>query len=381
MQKKFTIIYVCNSISFFISHRINLALEAKKNNFNLILIAPYNKDKKNLDKYGVKFIKLNFSRNKINFISEMKVIFKLSNLLKSIRPSIVHFITMKPVIYGGLISKFKKNYGTIFAISGLGTSFIDNSYFGKIRKKLVYLLLKIALNQRSSSFVIVQNKDDKKIISSLNLSHNNNIVLIRGSGVNINKFKYYKEPKKNFRVTMVSRLLFDKGVLEFFNAAKILKSKNYKIIFSLIGDIDPENQSSLNKTQLKNLKKQNVINFEGYKTNINNEYKNTNIVCLPSYREGLPKSLIEAAACGRPVVTTDTPGCKEVIINNKTGFLVPPYDSKSLSKAILKLYLDKNLRVNFGKNGRALALKFFDERIIVKDQISIYKRLIHKRIN
>jgi glycosyltransferase involved in cell wall biosynthesis len=179
---------------------------------------------------------------------------------------------------------------------------------------------------------------------------------------------------------MSSRLLKDKGVIEYIEAAKILNECGLNIEFHLIGDIDPDNPTSLSKMELEHLNQQGYINMLGYRTDIAERYAASNIICLPSYREGFPKSLIEAAACGRAVVTTDVPGCRDAIIENKTGLLVPPRNATALADAIKKLAKDQKIRNQMGASGRALAEKLFSIENVVSQHLQIYNNMLKDKL-
>ena len=230
----------------------------------------------------------------------------------------------------------------------------------------------------SNQIVITQNKDDAKLLSTWVSVEKKKIKLIKGSGVHINNYLNIDENLKIPVVCFASRLLIDKGVTEFISAAKLLINKGIKCKFYLAGDIDIQNPSSLDNSDLINLKKEGFVKVLGYKKNIPKLFSRSSIICLPSYREGFPKTLMEAAAAKRAVITTDVPGCKDAVIVNKTGLIVPVKDSNSLAEAIQVLILNPSKRKKMGREGRKLAEKEFDIKNIVLENINIYDKLIRR---
>lgn len=368
MTKK--ILFVVNVDWFFISHRLPIAIEALKKGYEVHLGCGITDKKEYLESLGIIVHPLNLSRSGTSILSEISVFIKIYKLLKDISPDIAHFVTIKPVLYGGIASRFLKLNKKVFSISGLGFIFINQGLKASVVRNVVKLMYKVALKGKNSH-VIVQNPDDKKIVNSL---VKQSIYLIRGSGVDLNKYKYKEENNtENIKISMACRLLKDKGVFEYIEAAKIIKQNLANVNFELFGDIDIDNPASLTLKDIENIKSDGVVKVYGFSDDIAEVFRNSNIVVLPSYREGLPKVLIEAAASGRAIVTTDVTGCKDAIEVNKTGLLCKVKDAKSLAENIEILIKDKELRKRMGKEGRLLAQKEFDINIIVKKHFEIYE--------
>ena len=251
--------------------------------------------------------------------------------------------------------------------------FIGKKLLHKIRRKFFLILYKIALNGKAK--VIFQNDDDKKLFLENNIINNSQTFLIRGSGVDLNKFYYEVESISSIKVIFLGRLLKDKGITEFIDSARLTRNIHPEIKFFVVGDSDYNNPSSISNEQILSWKDEGIVEFLGYKKNINEILRKANIVVLPSYREGLPKVLIEAASTGRSVVTTNVPGCRDAIINNKTGLLVPVKDSEALHKAIVRLALNNDLRLKFGKNGRKFAEMEFSIDDVVKKHFHLYENI------
>ncbi|MBD3830271.1 MAG: glycosyltransferase family 4 protein, partial [Arcobacter sp.] len=292
-------------------------------------------------------------------------------------PDIAHFVTIKPVLYGGITSRFLNIHKKIFSISGLGFIFIKQGFKATFIRLVIKLMYKFALGGKRSH-VIVQNPDDQEVVNSMVKVP---ITLIRGSGVDLRQYEYIKENNENIKVSMACRLLKDKGIFEYIEAAKIFsqrvqstrKQKLSNVEFELYGDIDIHNPASLTNDDIEKIKKDGFVNVYGFSSDIAKVFSASNIIVLPSYREGLPKVLIEAAACGRAVVTTDVPGCRDAIEPNVTGLLCKVKNSKSLANMIEKLIIDQNIRNSMGKEGRKLAEQEFDINKVVEKHFDIYR--------
>ncbi|MGB6328233.1 MAG: glycosyltransferase family 4 protein [Halarcobacter sp.] len=363
------ILFVVNVDWFFISHRLPLALEALKKGYEVHITCGITDKKEYLESLGVKIHPLNISRSGTGIKSEIQSLSEIYKILKQINPDIAHFITIKPVLYGGMVLRFLHINKKVFSISGLGFIFIKQGLKAFLVRNIIKTMYRFALGG-GNSHVIVQNPDDQAVVNSIN---NINTTLIRGSGVDLSQYEYIKEKNEVIKVSMACRLLKDKGVFEYIEASKILKQKFANIKFELYGDIDVHNPASLRNEDIEKIKKDGFVKIYGFSNDISKVFSNSNIIVLPSYREGLPKVLIEAAACGRPVVTTDVPGCRDAIKVNITGLLCKVKDVNSLAEEIEKLILDENLRSKMGKAGRKLAEKEFDINKVVEKHFEIYE--------
>lgn len=372
MSKK--IILIFNGVTYFISHRLPIAIELKRQGYEVHIVCP-DAEPDDFKKYDFTYHQVKMSRKGMNPLSELLVIGKLFNLFKRIKPDLVHLVTIKPYLYGGIASRLAGVPSVVYAVAGLGTVFIDNSLKYSLVRSFLYCLYKISFDHKNLT-IVFQNKDDKNLLLSwLNVA-DNKAVLIRGSGVDLNAFVPLTENVEQVPVVVLAaRLLKDKGVIEFVEAAHIIKSRGVKAEFWLVGEIDNGNPNTVSEQQLHKWEKQNLVVCKGYQNDIANIFSQVNLVVLPSYREGLPKVLIEAAACGRAVVTTDVPGCRDAITPNETGLLVPVKNSVALADAIQYLIEDKDTRLYMGKAGRKLAEEVFDINKVVEQHMNIYKRL------
>ena len=371
-----SILFVVNTPNFFLSHRLPLAVAAKEAGFNVHVATKNGSEISQITKHGLAHHIIPFDRSGHNVFSDLTTLKSLIKLFRDIRPNLVHLVTIKPVIYGGIAARIVGIQSVVAAISGLGTAFIDISFYGSIRRLLIQKLYKEAF-KHDRLVVIFQNQDDRKMFTTKNLVNYKCCRIIRGSGVKLSDYPFTPEPNSTPIVVMAARLLKDKGIFEFIQSAKILKGKGVKVIFRLIGESDFDNRSGITKTTLNKWEVDGFVELLGYRNDIANQYAKANIICLPSYREGLPKSLIEAAACGRATITTDVPGCRDAITPGVTGLLCAVKDSNALANAIEKLVKNANKRKKMGKAGRELAEKEFAIERIVDEHMDIYQELIN----
>ena len=349
MQKR--IIYVVNVDWFFISHRLPLAKEALSRGWKVFLVAKNTGKFAELEDIGIKCIDLDFDRSGRNPIKEVCLIFQLQNIYRKLNAQIIHHVTLKPSIYGTIAAKRAGVKKIINAVSGLGYSFTGNGR--SISKIIIINLLKLAFKDRLSSFIF-QNPDDKELYNSLGFLTDSNYKIIKGAGVDECLFAYAPPVQKEIIcVTLLSRMLKDKGIIEFIDAANLLRDKyDEKIKFVLVGGIDLENPAHIKEEQLRLLCDQTYIEWQGHRKDVRQVYEESDITCLPSYREGLPKSLVEAMAVGRPIITTDAIGCKECVVDGVNGYLVPVKNSILLAERIERLILNPDMRLEMGKKSR-----------------------------
>ncbi len=323
---------------------------------------------------GLTYHAIPLSRSGGNPLREVCSIAALYRLFRQVRPDLVHLVTIKPVLYGGLAARLAHVPAVVAAISGLGAVFTDRRTQGEALRRLVQGLYRLALRHKNIR-VIFQNMDDRRILEGLNAVRPADSVLIKGSGVDLNHYTVRPEPEGPPVVVFASRLLKDKGVAEFVEAAKSLHAKGVKARFLLAGDMDPGNPTSVSPEELAAWNAGGNVEVVGYQSNVAAFFAASSLVVLPSYREGLPKVLIEAAACGRAIVTTDVPGCRDAIVPDKTGLLVPARDAHALAAAIQRLIENRELRSRFGLAGRELAGREYSIEKIVSEHLAVYREI------
>lgn len=370
-----TLIILVSHLSFFLSHRLGIALAAKNSGYKVkVALGEIDTDIGSLSDNGIDFIKVPIQRGGINPFKDLMSLFFLWRLFRKLKPDIVHLVTIKPYLYGGIIARLVGVPSLVSAVSGLGSLFVQENFQNKFLRFLLYPIYRFAFGHHNQK-IIFQNQYDLNFLIKWGVLEKKKAILIPGSGVDLNEFTELNDPNGITKICFAGRLIKEKGVFEFVSAARLLKQNGVKADFLLVGDIDIKSPSSLKHQDIKKLKNEGIINVLGYQKNIAKIYAKSHIVCLPSYREGLPKSLAEAAAAGRAVVTSDVPGCRDAIIPNKSGLLVPPKNSKKLAEALNYLIKNKDVRISMGKTGRILAEEKFEIKKIIKQHIDIYKKL------
>ena len=374
-MKKGKILFVINVDWFFLSHRLPIAIKALNEGYEVHIATKITDKAEEIKSYGLILHNLNISRGDFSFFQSLKTLIQLIQIFKKIRPQLVHLVTIKPIILGGIAARMTNVKGVIAAISGLGYIFINKGLIATVRRVFIKRLYQFSLNHQNLR-IICQNDNDLQIIREITGLNKDTFSMISGSGVPLEKFKFIKDTNEIPNIMMASRLLIDKGVIEFSKAAKILKEKNVTANFILVGEPDLENPSSIHYSQIKEWREEGIIDCWGHRDDMHEVLPLASIVVLPSYREGFPKILIEAAACGRAVVTTDVPGCRDAIYNQITGLLVPAKDTNALANAIEKLVSNKEWRRTMGNEGRIMAEEKFDENIVVTKHLEIYDLLL-----
>jgi glycosyltransferase involved in cell wall biosynthesis len=372
------ILFLINVDWFFISHRLPIALEAQDKGYVVTIACHFTKHKQELINMGFSVVDIPFSRSGSGIINELNTLKNIRKVIKEVNPSLIHAVTIKPVLYTGLVLKsINRNVPFVAAISGLGYVFTASTLRAKLTRLIVSGFYKVALSQKYKT-VIFQNTSDESILTDVAKLKANSKVLIKGSGADLSVYNYLPENSTDsIKVVMACRLLKEKGVYEYVASAKLVKEQYPRTEFLLVGTPDVENPNTVKQVEIDGWVKNSLIKYLGHRNDIPKVFSGSNIVCLPSfYGEGVPKVLIEAAACGRAIVTTDNPGCKDAIIDGETGILVPIRDAQALSQAIITLIKDTKLRNNMGKKARVFAEKEFDVKAVVAKHLDIYKNLL-----
>lgn len=368
------LMFVVNVDWFFISHRLPIALRALERGYEVHLVCGETGRLAELERLGLIVHPLAIVRGKSGIGSSLKTFLEIISLFKRVRPDIVHLVTIKPVLFGGLAARLVGIKAIVAAVSGLGFVFVDSGLKARLRRLVVGLLYRLALGAKNLK-VIFQNPDDRDSLCSLAGIQKCKTELIRGSGVDLSKYQVSIVPSGPPVVVLVARLLSDKGVMEFVEAANQLKHKGYQARFCLVGDIDPDNPASLTVDDLALIKSAGQVELWGHRSDIPVVLSGATIVVLPSYREGLPKVLLEAAACGRAVVSTDVPGCRDAVERDVTGLLVPSRNAAQLAQAVASLLDDPVQCSAMGLAGRKLAEREFDVSKVVERHLEIYAEL------
>lgn len=368
------ILYIVNEPWFFLSHRLPIALAAQERGYTVHVATRAGETVEQILGKGFIHHELSLSRNGSSIPSELSSLLNIWRLINKIEPDVLHLVTIKPVLYGGIASRFTSVKKVVAAVSGLGTLFLAEGSKADLKRKVGIGLYRLALRSKKTT-VILQNPDDKQLLIDLKAVKAEQTTLIRGSGIDLSTFQTFPENITDIPVvTFAARLLFDKGVAEYVEAIKLLNEKGVVAHYHIVGDLDPGNITSATTTDIEEWSAIPNLVVVGYQEDMSAVFRDSNIAVLPSYREGLPKVLIEAAACGRAVITTDVPGCRDAIEENETGLLVPVKDSNELANAIEKLVTDTELRIEMGIAGRQLAEREFAIEKVIEKHLSIYQQ-------
>ena len=365
------LVYVITEDWFFASHFLDRAIAAVDAGYKVTVVTRCRDAAREFKNHGLFTENIELSRRGLNPITELATILRLRSTLKRLKPDIVHNIALKPVVLGSLAAQLAGVRNIVNAPVGMGYVFTSQESKARVLRPIVKVLIRYVLGRRNRR-VIIENHDDFENLVSGGFASHDSIALIKGAGVDVRKFAHRPEPAEPVKVIMVSRLLRDKGVHEFIDAAKTVRSKNNNVQFLLVGDIDDGNPTSINSAAIADLANSKDVTWLGARTDIAKLLAESHIACLPSYREGLPKSLIEAASVGRPIVTTDVPGCREVVTHMVNGLLVKPRDAQALASAIEKLADDPKLRKSMGEENRRKAEAQYANEIIINQTQSVY---------
>lgn len=316
--------------------------------------------KESINKLGAEYISLEMERVGTNPFKDLKVIKKFKKIIKQINPDMFFAYMSKPVAYGGYAARKCKVKSVNFLINGL-----ENAYY---RKDIKSFILRRVLNFfyryafKKADNVFFQNADDMKLFCDNKISSYKQSSVVDGSGVDMTHYTREEMPEK-FSLIMVARLLWSKGIREYVAAAKIVKQKYPEIEFNLIGGLDC-NQEAMKKEELDTLIKENIIKYHGKQKDVRPYLSSSTVFCLPSYHEGLPRSVLEAMATGRPILTTNVPGCKDTVIDGYNGFIVEKGDSVGLANKIIELYENQDLVKTMSENSYKRCTEKYEVKII-----------------
>ncbi|KHD05772.1 glycosyl transferase family 1 [Candidatus Thiomargarita nelsonii] len=369
------ILLFANTDWYLYNFRLPLAKYLKEKGLEVILVSPPGAYGTKLEENGFRWISVPMERRSLNPWKEFKLLRHLRKLYAKEKPDLVHNFTIKNVVYGSLAAQMAGIKPRVNAVTGLGHIFTSNGWLARLIRPIVSRLLRVAL-QGNKSLLILQNPDDYQAFVNADLVLPKNIRLIRGSGVDTERFKPSSQKRQGvFRVLLATRLLWEKGVGEYVEAARKLKGDNQAIEFLLAGSPDPGNPASVPPAQIDAWAREGIITALGHLDKMEDILNEVDLVVLPSYREGLPRILLEAAAYGLPIVTTDAPGCREIVADEVNGFLVPCKDSAALATAIQRILDNPEERARMGAASRSKVLAEFDQKIVLRETFEVYREL------
>lgn len=370
------VLMVVNHAGFFLTHRLPLAVAARDAGWDVHIATPQSKHVPAIEASGLAWHRVRLTRSGTNPLTEMRAVADLASLYRRLRPALVHHVTTKPVLYGTAAARITGVPAVVNALAGLGHLSLAGDFFHRVLRGGVRLGFRAVLRHRNMR-VIFQNEDDRGAFVDRGILALRETVIVPGSGVDPDVFRPTNRPRGNPPVVVLpSRMLYTKGVAEFVEAARILRARGITARFVLVGEPDPDNPASIPADVLVRWTAGGLVECQGRRDDMPAVYAESDIVVLPSYREGMPKVLIEAAACGLPAVTTDVPGCRDVVEHGRSGLVVPVRDGgRELAKAIETLIGDEALSRAMGRRGRELVLERFALSRVIDQTLSLYGEL------
>ena len=371
------VVLYANTEWYLYNFRRSLAFALRDAGHEVLLVSPPGPYGAKLEALGFRWVPAPMERRSLNPLKEAALLVWLMRLFRQEQVDVVHGFTIKCAVYGSLAARLAGVPARVNAVAGMGYVFISNDLKARVLRPLVRALLKLALDGRGAR-LILQNPDDVALFAQARLVDADSVRLIPGSGVNCERFA--PAPARvgggALRVVLPARLLWDKGLAELIEAVRLLRAQQVPLAVFLAGDPDPGNPAAVPVSTVEGWVKEGLVSWLGHVDDMPGLFHSMDAVVLPSYREGLPKGLIEAGACGLPLITTDVPGCREVVTHEVDGLLVPVKDAGALAVAMRRLVEDPALCVRLGAAARAKALALFDERIVVANTLAVYAELL-----
>ena len=368
------LLFVLTEDWFFCSHFIERARKARDSGYQVAVAAREGNHREIIQKEGLEFIHIPLTRKSLNPVTEFFLLIYIFRVYRKFQPDIVHQIGAKPILYGTVAAYFAGVRVIVNAPIGMGFIFSSDIFLARLLRPFVKLAYKFSINPKSSK-VIFENHEDCDLFINWGAVRHQDAVIIPGAGVDLNIFRPFARTNDIPTILLMARMLVDKGINEFVSAARLLRSKGIQARFLLAGSPDPGNPTSISMESLEGWHLEGCIEYLGWQENVAELLMTADVVCLPSYREGLPKSLIEACACGLPIVTTDTVGCREVVSDGENGFLVPVKSVEPLADTLEKLIKDPSLRRRMGALGRIRAERLYDTQKISSSTLEVYSEL------
>lgn len=368
------IVYIIPNDWYFWTHRLHLARAARDAGYEVTIATLPGEYVERIKAEGFNFHPLKLQRLNATPWTELRTIIDIVRLNRRLRPQLVHLVTLRVVLYGAIAAKLT-GVPVVNAITGLGYLFNSHGWREKVVRRGLAMICRICLSGKHVC-TIFQNEDDRSIFLDRRIVKKEQTVVIAGAGVDPQRFAPSSEPAGDPVILLTARMLQDKGIRELVEASRILKRRGKSAKIILAGMLDPGNPTAIAETEIRAWEKENLVKWIGPQSDIPKLLAQAQIVCLPSYHEGLPLSLIEAASCARPIVTTDVPGCREIVQDGWNGLLVPAKNAQALAEALQKLLQDSALRKQMGENGRKMVLEKFTQEIIIPQTLKVYESLM-----
>ncbi|MEZ5453033.1 MAG: glycosyltransferase family 4 protein [Thiothrix sp.] len=370
------ILFVGNDAAFFLSHRLPLAKQLGNQGYDVHVAMPEpesNPSAMSIQSHGMNYHQFSMDRMSRNPLRELNTVWSLFRLYQWVQPDLIHHIAVKAILYGGIAALLSGHTRSIYAFTGIGTLFTHQDITTRVLRTAITPVYKIIFLP-SRAWAIFQNPDDLGLFTEAGITREQRSVLIRSSGVNLREFSYRPEPEGTPVIILAARMLKSKGVHEFAAAARKIHAKGLEARFVLVGEV-PYNRDAVPVGVLQQWQQEGFLEWWGYRSDMADILPQTHIICLPSYREGVPKVLLEAAACGRAIVASDVPGCREITLHQQNGLLVEPRSSDALAAGIEILLRNPHKRRRLGHAGRQLVEQEFSVEQVVHQTLQVYQKL------
>ena len=368
-----------NTDWYLYNYRMPIDNLLKGKGYEVVMVSPPGPYVAKLKAAGFRWLEISMSRSGMNVMNEVETIRQIAEIYKSERPDIVHHFTIKCNLYGGIAAKLAKVPIVVDSIAGLGYIYASSALKARMLRPMCNNWYKFAMR---NSKVIFQNPDDLYNFTHRRFVREKNAFLIKSSGVDLSKFTPQPFPDTEPVVLLASRMLWTKGIREFVEAARMIKRTRPGVRFLLVGKPDPGNPASISEKQMQAWENEGAVQWLGFREDMPELINNAHVVCFPSkHTEGTPKFLVEAAAAGRPIITTKNRGCKEVVVEEENGLLVPKGNANALAQAITTIVSDRTLMEKMGKRSRTLAENEFALRKVAEQTHQIYQAAIEEKIH
>src|SRR5215467_5613357 len=375
MSDRPRLLYLITEDWYFWSHRLDLARHAAQAGFDVVIATRVTEHRDRIQREGFKLLPIRLDRRSRNPIAELAAVLELVRLYRREQPTIVHHVALKPIVYGSFAAWWSGVPNVINAFAGLGYVFTDEKRRSGMLGICLQYLYRILLSL-NKSVVIFQNREDRDLLIEDRVVTLEHTRIIPGSGVDTKAFDVGPSPSGSPVVMLAARMLWDKGIGDFVEAVRSLKRQEVFARFVLVGRCDEHNPAAIEQAQLEAWVAEGLIEWWQHREDMPYVFSSATIVVLASYREDLPKALLEAAACGKPLIATDVPGCREIVTHGINGFLVPPRNPAALAGAIDALLRDSALRVRMGQAGRETVLRSFSVEKVTGQLLALYRELL-----
>ena len=361
---------------YFLSHRLDLARGLRDAGYSIHVATAPGAMREVIEAEGFGYSPLRMVRRGMQPWREWLSVRDLTEVMRDVRPTLAHLVGMKPMVYGCLAARRAGVPAIVCAVAGMGYAFLPGGWSKRLIRAGIRQVFRHSVAGRADARVIVQNADDRQLLVQTRMANIDQIAIVCGAGVDLRRFTPRPFPTGEPVVLAHCRLLWDKGIGELAEAARLLRERGVAGKIVLVGTPDDANPASISETQLNDWVREGLFDWRGRRDDIPEQLAGCHIACLPSYREGAPLSLIEAAACGRPIVTTNVPGCREVVKHGDNGLLVPPRDAVALADALQSLMQDSSLRQRMGQRSRFWAEERFDRSLVLQETLRLYEELL-----